>query len=54
MKDLGRADRVHVGTCLANGIDVLVSADSAFSGLRMVSRVDPLDAEALHRILGDG
>ncbi len=50
-KDLGQADRVHVGTCLAHGIDVVVSADSAFSNLRMVRRVDPLDTKALRRLL---
>jgi len=50
---LGPADRLHVGTCRSYGIDVVVSADTAFSGVRDIRRVDPLDAEALDRLLSD-
>ncbi len=48
---LGPADRLHVGTCRAHGIDTIVSADSAFTGLSGIRRVDPLDARALGRLL---
>jgi predicted nucleic acid-binding protein len=50
-KDLGPADRLHAGTCLAHAIDVVVSADTAFSRIPGLHRVDPLDARALERIL---
>lgn len=50
---LGPADRVHVGTCRSHGIDVVVSADSAFSGLRGLRRVDPRDPSGLRRLLSE-
>ena len=53
-KDLGPADRLHAGTCLAHRIDIIVSADSAFSGGRGLRRVDPLDAKALRNVLARG
>ncbi len=40
---LGINDRVHFGTCRDHGIDTIVTADAAFSGLETVRRVDPLD-----------
>ena len=49
--ELGPADRLHLGTCRVHGIDVIVSADSAFAGQRGIRRVDPLDARALARVL---
>lgn len=49
---LGPNDRLHAGTCVAHGIDTIVSADRAFDGLREIRRVDPLDAPALRRLLG--
>jgi predicted nucleic acid-binding protein len=52
--NLGPADRLHVGTCMAHGIDVIVSADAALGGLRGLRRVDPLDARTLRRVLTDG
>ncbi|MGA9161802.1 MAG: type II toxin-antitoxin system VapC family toxin [Actinomycetota bacterium] len=48
---LGPADRLHVGTCRSSGIDTIVSADSAFGGLRGLRRVDPLDPTAVRRLL---
>jgi predicted nucleic acid-binding protein len=51
---LGPADRLHVGTCRFHDIDVVVSADAAFGGLRGIRRVDPLDASALDRLLSTG
>jgi predicted nucleic acid-binding protein len=48
---LGPADRLHVGTCRSSGIDTIVSADSAFDGLRGLRRVDPLDPSAVRRLL---
>lgn len=53
-QELGPADRLHVGTCLAHGIGAIVSADSAFSGIRGLRRVDPLDARGLGRLLASG
>jgi len=49
--ELGPADRLHVGTCLAHGIDTIVSADSGFAGVRGLRRVDPLDGRAVGRLL---
>ena len=53
-KGLGPADRLHAGTCLAHAVEVVVSTDSAFSVVRGLRRVDPLDATALGRLLADG
>lgn len=49
---LGANDRVHVGTCLAHGIDTIVTADRGFDAAREVRRVDPANARALRRLLG--
>jgi len=49
--ELGPADRGHVGTCRSSEIDTIVSADSAFAGLRGLRRVDPLDPPAVGRLL---
>jgi predicted nucleic acid-binding protein len=48
---LGANDRLHVGTCLAHGIERIVTADRGFDGVRGVRRVDPLDAAARRRLL---
>jgi predicted nucleic acid-binding protein len=48
---LGANDRIHVATCMQNGIDMIVSADAGFDGVRGVRRVDPLDERALKRLL---
>jgi predicted nucleic acid-binding protein len=53
-RELGPADRLHVGTCRSHGIDVVVTADTAFGGLRGLRRVDPLDARGLQRVLTGG
>ena len=50
---LGPNDRLHVGTCMAHGIETLVSADRAFDRLQQVRRVDPLDAQTIQRLLGN-
>jgi predicted nucleic acid-binding protein len=44
-------DRVHVGTCLANDIGVILSADRGFDGVKGIRRVDPLDDRARRRLL---
>lgn len=49
---LGPADRLHAGTCLAHGVEVILSADAGFDGLRSPRRVDPLDARRLRSLLG--
>lgn len=48
---LGSMDRLHIGTCRAHGIDTIVSADRAFSGLPGIRRVDPFDGRALEGLL---
>jgi predicted nucleic acid-binding protein len=48
---LGANERVHVATCLENGIDVIVSADEGFDGVKGIRRVDPLDERARRRLL---
>lgn len=50
---LGANDRLHAATCLAHGIDVIVSADADFDELGELKRVDPLDAEARRKLLAD-
>jgi predicted nucleic acid-binding protein len=44
-------DRLHLGTCASNGIDVVLTADRAFDGAAGISRVDPLDPRAVERLL---
>ncbi len=48
---LGPNDRLHVGTCMAHGIDVVFTADRGFEGVRGLRRVDPLDLRARQRLL---
>lgn len=50
--DLGANDCIHVATCLENGIDAIVTADTDFDGIRGLRRIDPLDSRALSRLLG--
>lgn len=52
-RQLGPADRLHVGTCRSSGIDTIVTADSGFRGLRGLRRVDPLDPAAIRGLLSD-
>jgi predicted nucleic acid-binding protein len=52
-RDLGPADRLHVGTCRSSGVDTIVTADSAFEGLPGLRRVDPLDPTAIRKLLSD-
>ncbi|HST41097.1 MAG TPA: type II toxin-antitoxin system VapC family toxin [Conexibacter sp.] len=49
---LGADDRVHVGTCLAHGIETIVTADRGFDAARAIRRVDPANARAVRRLLG--
>jgi predicted nucleic acid-binding protein len=48
---LGRNDRLHVGACLTQGIEVIVSANAGFDRVRGTRRVDPLDDRARRRLL---
>jgi predicted nucleic acid-binding protein len=48
---LGANDRLHVGTCLAHGIGVIVSADRDFDEVGAIRRIDPLDGAAVQRLL---
>ncbi|MDO8213774.1 type II toxin-antitoxin system VapC family toxin [Conexibacter sp. CPCC 206217] len=48
---LGTADRVHVGTCLAHGIETIVTADRGFGATRAIQRVDPGNARAVKKLL---
>jgi predicted nucleic acid-binding protein len=49
---IGANDRVHVATCVANGIDTILSADRAFDAVEQLRRVDPLDGVAVAQLLG--
>ena len=51
---IGPNDRLHVATCVLNGIDVIVSADSELDTVSAIRRVDPLDARARRRLLRHG
>jgi predicted nucleic acid-binding protein len=51
---LGANDRIHVATCVAHGIDVIVSADGGFDAVKGIRRVDPLDERARRRLLRSG
>ena len=47
---LGANDRLHIGVCLEHGIDTIVSADRGFDDIAGLTRIDPFDAAALHRL----
>ncbi len=49
---LGSNDRLHVGTCMAHGIDTIVTTDSGFDRALGIQRIDPLDRRAIRRLLG--
>lgn len=47
---LGSADRIHIATCRAHGIDTILSADSAFDAVTWLRRIDP-DGDGVARLL---
>jgi predicted nucleic acid-binding protein len=47
---IGAKDRVHVATCLENGIERIVTADKGFDTVAGLQRIDPrAGAAPLHR-----
>ena len=52
---IGANDRVHLATCLAtclaNGIDTILSADRGYDAVEQLRRVDPLDTPAVEELL---
>jgi predicted nucleic acid-binding protein len=48
---LGPNDRLHLGTCHTEGIEVVLSADRAFDQAPGIERVDPLEHGAVERLL---
>jgi len=48
---LGANDRLHLGTCRTEGIEIVLSADRAFDRAAGIERVDPLDPAAVERLL---
>lgn len=49
---LGANDRLHVGTCLVHGIDVVTTADRGFDVVTGITRLDPLDPAAVESLVG--
>ncbi len=49
---LGANDRLHAGTCLDHGIDVVLTADRDFDEVTGVMRTDPLDPAASTDLVG--
>jgi predicted nucleic acid-binding protein len=49
---VGSNDRLHAGTCAAHGITTICTADAAFDTVPRLRRVDPLDQQAVRRLLG--
>jgi len=47
----GTNDRLHVATCLENGIEVILSADAHFDAVPGIRRVDPLDEGGVAELL---
>jgi predicted nucleic acid-binding protein len=47
----GANARIHLATCLADGIETIVSADASFDPVPEIRRVDPLDETALAKLL---
>lgn len=52
--ELGTNDRLHVGTCMSHGIEIVLSADEGFDSVREVRRIDPLNSRARRRLLAPG
>jgi predicted nucleic acid-binding protein len=48
---LGPNDKLHLGTCRTEGIEVVLSADRAFDRAAGIERIDPLDPAAVERLL---
>ena len=48
---LGANDRLHVATCVAHGIELVVTADRGFDSVAELRRIDPLDGPALAALL---
>jgi len=44
-------DRLHIGTCQNEGIDLVLSADRGFDRVAGIERVDPFDPAAVERLL---
>jgi len=49
---VGSNDRLHAGTCAANGIGAICTADAGFETVTGIERVDPLDRAAVSKLLG--
>jgi predicted nucleic acid-binding protein len=48
---VGSNDRLHAGTCAANGLATICTADVAFDTVTSLRRVDPLDHGAVAKLL---
>jgi predicted nucleic acid-binding protein len=48
---LGANNRIHLATCLQNGIDTIVTADAAFDRVRELRRIDPSNRRAVAALL---
>lgn len=51
---VGTNDRLHAATCLALGIETIVSADAAFDSVTGLRRVDPRDEDQVEALLSPG
>lgn len=49
--NLGPNDRVHVGTCMAHDVGIILSADAAFDSVKGIRRIDPLDTTARQQLV---
>ena len=54
VRGLGANDRVHVATCLVNGLDTVLTADRAFDSAPGLRRVDPADLAEVRLLLAGG
>lgn len=48
---LGANDRLHVACARAHGLEVIVTADSAFDSIDGLERVDPADLDVVEALL---
>ncbi len=48
---LGANDRVHLATCLANGVSTILSGDRGFDAASRLHRVDPADLPEVRTLL---
>jgi predicted nucleic acid-binding protein len=51
VREIGANDRVHLATCMANGVSTILSGDRGFDAAPGIRRVDPADLAEVRQLL---